>query len=76
MKHRFDDLFKTVPARDKKGRTAGAATHKASINPATALDKTSSAAWEILDEEAEIRAQKTARLKAAREAQTKPASEE
>lgn len=76
MTHRLDDLFKTVPTRDMKGRTAGAATRTASAGPATALDKTSSAAWEILDEEAEIRAQKTARLKAAREAQTNPASKD
>ncbi|MCT4579524.1 hypothetical protein [Donghicola sp.] len=34
----------------------------------TALDKTSTAAWSILDEEAEARAEKTARLKAARQA--------
>ncbi|WP_339107140.1 hypothetical protein [Thioclava sp. GXIMD4216] len=76
MKHKFDDLFKAVPVHDRKGRTAGAATRTASTGPATALDKTSSAAWEILDEEAEIRAQKTARLKAAREMQKKAALKE
>jgi hypothetical protein len=62
------DLLAGVPARGAKGRTAGSTQRTKGDGPVTALDKTSTAAWSILDEEAEARAEKTARLKAARQA--------
>lgn len=71
MKLQLEDLVAGIPARDSqggKGRTAGSALRTKASGPETALDKTTTAAWGILDEEAEARAEKTARLKAARQA--------
>jgi hypothetical protein len=71
MKSQLEDLIAGIPARDSekgKGRTSGSTLRTKTSGPETALDKTTTAAWGILDEEAEVRAEKTARLKAARQA--------
>ena len=71
MRTQPEDLFAGILGRDNKegnGRTAGSALRTKTPGPETAIDKTTTAAWGILDEEAEARAEKTARLKAARQA--------
>ena len=71
MKSQLEDLIAGIPARASKGgkvRTAGSTLRTKVAGLETALDKTTTVAWGILDEEAEARAEKTARLKAARQA--------
>ena len=68
MKPQLEDLIAGIAARKGAGRSAGSTLRTKATGPETALDKTSTAAWGILDEEAEARAEKTARLKAARQA--------
>ncbi|WP_121629820.1 hypothetical protein [Tropicibacter alexandrii] len=67
----FEDMFDGMRLHDgkaPKARKPGSTPRTQSAGPKTALDKTSTAAWEILDEDARARAEKTARLKAARQA--------
>lgn len=71
MTSQLEDFIAGVPARGSKGstgRTAGSTLRTKASGPETAIDKTTTAAWGILDEEVEARAEKNARLKAARQA--------
>ncbi|GGG67150.1 hypothetical protein GCM10011415_12580 [Salipiger pallidus] len=73
MKPSLEDLLSGVPAQEGNGGTPrGSSTQKAS-KPLTTLEKTSANAKQVLEEEAEERAEKMARLKAAREARDKTA---
>ncbi|MBY6121459.1 hypothetical protein [Mameliella alba] len=72
MKPTLEDLLAGVPARDGNGGTPLAPSVSASkaktAEPVTQIDKTTANAKRVLDEEAQARADKTAQLKAAREA--------
>ena len=70
MKSSLEDLLAGVPAQEGNGGKLlkPTASHKAKApEPVTQLDKTTLSAKRVLDEEAEARAEKTARLKAQRE---------
>lgn len=70
MKTKLEDLLKGVPAQEGNGGRLSAPTVSASAakaaEPMTALDKTTASAKRLLDDEALVRSEKTARLKAAR----------
>lgn len=71
MKKSLDDFLRGVPPQNGNGgrRLKPSGVFKdPPARPATQLDKTTAAAREILDTESRERAEKTARLKAAREA--------
>ena len=71
MSNSIEDLLLSAPrlqgARDRHGVPVGLFKEKRP-SPSTPIDKTSAAAKVIIDAEATERADKTARLKAAREA--------
>lgn len=71
MKTDLEDLLRGVPAQEGNGGRLLAPTVSASAakanEPMTALDKTTASVRRLLDEEALVRSEKTARLKAARE---------
>lgn len=75
MKTKLEDLLKGVPAQEGNGGRLLAPTVSASAakaaEPVTAIDKTTASAKRLLDDEALVRHEKTARLKAAREARDK-----
>lgn len=72
MKPTLEDLIAGIPARHGNGgspRVPGvSATRSRETEPVTQIDKTTANARRVLDEEARVRAEKTALLKAAREA--------
>ncbi|KRS13998.1 hypothetical protein XM53_05525 [Roseovarius atlanticus] len=71
MSFSLDDVFKEVPPQTGNGGrhlTPSSVFKDAPAAPATKLDKTTAAAREILDAEANERVQKSAKLKLAREA--------
>ncbi|MAM41126.1 MAG: hypothetical protein CL949_22080 [Erythrobacter sp.] len=71
MKPTLESLLAGVPARQGNGgqllAPSVSASKAKSSEPVTQLNKTTENARRVLDDEAEARAQKTARLKAARE---------
>lgn len=71
MKTTLEDLLSGVPAQEGNGGRLMTPTVSASAaknaEPVTAIDKTTASAKRLLDDEAQVRAEKTARLKAARE---------
>ncbi|EPX80514.1 hypothetical protein [Salipiger mucosus] len=71
MKRSLEDLLSGVPAQDGNGgkplKPNVSATKAKASEPVTQLQKTDTNAKRVLEEEAEARAEKTARLKAARE---------
>jgi len=70
LKSSLEDLLRGIPAQNGNGgellKPGISASTKAS-RPETQLEKTTANAKRVLEEEAEARASKTARLKAARE---------
>ncbi|WP_158968116.1 hypothetical protein [Chachezhania sediminis] len=71
MKPSLEDLLAGVPAQEGNGGkllTPTVSANTKASGPVSQIDKTTMNARRILDEEAEARAEKTARLKAAREA--------
>ncbi|TMV85463.1 hypothetical protein FGG78_20800 [Thioclava sp. BHET1] len=70
MKTKLEDLLSGVPAQEGNGGQLMAPSVSASAaktaEPVTAIDKTTASARRLLEEEAQARAEKTARLKAAR----------
>lgn len=77
MSSKLEDLVFGIPtsrAHEGAGKKAGALYRAEIPGPMTALDKTTTAAWTILDDEAQVRADKTARLKAARQARDRKQS--
>lgn len=71
MKRELEDLLEGIPSQEGNGAGLLAATVSASAakaaKPMTALDKTTASAKRWLDDEALVRSEKKARLKAARE---------
>ncbi|MBN7786351.1 hypothetical protein JYP51_15605 [Ponticoccus gilvus] len=72
MKPTLEDLLAGVPAQEGNGGKPLAPSVSASkaktAEPVTQIDKTTANAKRVLDEEAKAHADKTAQLKAAREA--------
>ncbi|MBY5989831.1 MULTISPECIES: hypothetical protein [Roseovarius] len=71
MSFSLEDVFKEVPQQTGNGGrylTPSSVFKDAPVAPVTRLDKTTAAAREILDAQANERVQKSARLKLAREA--------
>ena len=72
MKPTLEDLLAGVPAQEGNGGTPLAPSVSAlkakTAEPITQIDKTTANAKRVIDDEAEARAEKTAQLKAAREA--------
>ncbi|MFN3209813.1 MAG: hypothetical protein ACE369_12605 [Roseovarius sp.] len=71
MSFSLEDVFKEVPQQTGNGGrhlTPLSVFKDAPVAPVTRLDKTTAAAREILDAQANERVQKSARLKLAREA--------
>ncbi|GHF66366.1 hypothetical protein [Seohaeicola zhoushanensis] len=70
MKLSLEDLLAGVPAQDGNGGELlkpNLSAKKKANEPVTQLDKTTTNAKRVLEDEAEARAVKTARLKSARE---------
>ncbi len=68
MKRSLEDFLEGVPRSGGRSSVPKGVFKDPPVRPATQLDKTTAAAREILDAEAQERAEKGARLKAAREA--------
>ena len=69
MSSSFDDLLRAIPQRrDTRGREAAPGAAPRPAPAPTQIEKTTAAAKLILETEAMSRAEKTARLRAAREA--------
>lgn len=71
MKSTFEDLLPGVPPQEGNGgkllKPSVSDVKVTNSEPVTPIDKTTKNAKRVLEEDAEVRAEKTARLKAARE---------